>query len=409
MKRLFHKFCGGIIMNWNTRIAEIQKLLAKEKLDGWLLYDFHGSNPLARDFLQIDPSVLTTRRFFYWIPASGEPIKILHAIELYPLAHLPGKSEIFLKWQELEAQLQKALKGAKTIAMEYSAKNAIPYLSKVDAGTVELIRSFGVEVVSSALLLQSYTCVLDAEQAKLHFEAGEFAAQVAGMAWEKIADALRSNTPINEYQVQQFIMDQIAAHGYVTEARPICAVNAHGADPHYAPSKEVWSPIKKGDFIQIDLWCKKKHPKAVFADIARVAVADSTATPKQKEIFAIVRTAQKAATDLVFSKYAKGEKIRGCDVDAVSRKVIEDKGYGKNFLHRTGHNIYTDVHGPGTHLDNLETQDTRELIPHTCFSVEPGIYLPGEFGVRLEYDIYLGDGGKAHISGGVQDELLCLL
>jgi Xaa-Pro aminopeptidase len=396
-------------MDWRKRIADVQQLLANEKVDGWLLYDFHGANPLAREFLNINPQVLTSRCFFYWIPARGEPVKILHAIEPHVLSHLPGIAESYLKWQDLETQLGKVLKGSKTVAMEYSPKNAIPYLSKVDAGTVELIRSFHIDVVSSASLLQSYTCVLDTEQLALHLEAAEFANKVVAMAWHKISGALRSKTPINEYQVRTFIAEQMEANGFMTESLPICAVNAHSADPHFEPLKNGSSEIKKGDFVLIDLWCKKKHPRAVYADIARVAVADTAATKKQTEIFSIVRTAQKTATDFVISKYAKGESIKGYQVDQICRKVIEDKGYGKYFIHRTGHNIYTEVHGPGAHIDSLETQDTRELIPHTCYSIEPGIYLPGEFGVRLEYDIYLGDKGKVQVTGGIQDELLCLL
>ncbi len=396
-------------MDWSARIKDVQKHLLKEKIDGWLIYDFHGINALARDFLKVDPELMVTRRFFYWIPAKGDPIKILHVIEPHVLPHLPGKTEIYLKWQELEEQLGKVLKGAKTVAMEYSPKNAIPYLSKVDAGIVDLVRSFHVEVVSSASFLQYYTCVLDEEQLKFHLEAANFLDKVVGDAWDKIVSTLRNGSKINEYQVRMFIADQMAAHGFLTEGLPICAVNAHSADPHFEPLKEGSSEIKRGDFVLIDLWCKKKHPRAVYGDITRVAVAAESPTDKQQEIFAIVRAAQKSATDYVVARYAKGESLKGFEVDQVCRKVIEDKGYGRYFTHRTGHNIYTKDHGPGAHIDSLETLDLRELIPHTCFSIEPGIYLPGEFGIRLEYDVYLGDGGKALVTGGVEDSLLCLL
>jgi Xaa-Pro dipeptidase len=396
-------------MDWPTRIRDVQQHLVKDKIDGWLLYDFDGINPLARDFLKIDPGALITRRFFYWIPVKGDPIKILHVIEPHVLSNLPGNVLVYLKWQELEAQLGKVLKGAKTVAMEFSPRNAIPYLSKVDAGMVDLIRSFQVEVVSSASFLQYYTCVLDPEQFKMHREAAALLDQVVQEAWEKISTALRNGTKINEYQVQQFIVDQIIVRGFIAEGLPICGVNAHSADPHYGPSKEGSSEIKKGDFILIDLWCKKKHPRGIYGDICRVAVADTSATEKQNEVFSIVRAAQKAATEFVISRYSKGESLKGYEVDQVSRKMIEDKGYGKYFTHRTGHNIYTKDHGPGAHIDNLETQDSRELIPHTCFSIEPGIYLPGEFGIRLEYDVYLGEQGKVHVNGGSQDEILTLL
>jgi Xaa-Pro dipeptidase len=396
-------------MDWHTRIQDVQKHLVKEKIDGWLLYDFNGINPLALNFLQIDPAALMTRRFFYWIPAIGDPIKILHVIEPHILSDLPGSVLSYLKWQELEVQLGKVLKGAKRVAMEFSPRNAIPYLSKVDAGMVDLVRSFQVEVVSSASFLQYYTCVLDQEQLQMHLEAANVLDQVVAEAWEKISTALRKGIKIDEYQVQQFVAAQITARGFMAEAFPICGVNAHSADPHYEPSKEGSSEIKKGDFVLIDLWCKKKHPKAVYGDICRVAVADTSATEKQNEIFSIVRAAQKAATEFVIDRYARGESLKGYEIDQVSRKIIEDRGYGKYFTHRTGHNIYTKDHGPGAHIDSLETQDLRELIPHTCFSIEPGIYLPGEFGIRLEYDVYLGDQGKIQVTGGSQDKILTLL
>jgi Xaa-Pro aminopeptidase len=325
------------------------------------------------------------------------------------LSDAPGDILTYLKWQELEAQLAQALKGAKTVAMEFSPRNAIPYLSKVDAGTVDLIRSFDVEVVSSGSFLQYYTCVLDEEQLKMHKQAADFLDKVVADAWQKIADSLRTGQKINEYQVRMFIADQMTAHGFTTQALPICAVNAHSADPHFEPKKEGSTEIKKGDFILIDLWCKKNHPKAVYGDITRVAVADHTATAKQKEIFSIVREAQKAATDFVITRYAKEEILKGYEVDQVCRKVIDQRGYGPYFTHRTGHNIYTEDHGPGACIDSLETQDMRELIPQTCFSIEPGIYLPNEFGVRLEYDVYLGADRKAYVTGGVMEEILVLL
>ena len=390
-------------------IQDVQKHLVKEKIDGWLLYDFNGINTLARDFLQIDRKALITRRFFYWIPAKGEPVKILHRIEPHVLSDIPGTVFFYSRWQELEEQLGNLLKGVKIVAMEYSPRNAIPYVSRVDGGMIDLVRSFQVEVVSSASFLQYYTCVLDEEQYKLHKEAADLLDRVVGEAWEKIAQSLIKGTNINEYQVQQFIAEQIAMRGFMAEGTPIVGVNGHSADPHYEPSKENSSEIKKGDFVLIDLWCKKKHPKAIYGDICRVAVADAQATQRQKEIFSIVRQAQKAATDFVIDRYAKHESLKGYEVDQVSRKIIEEKGYGKYFTHRTGHNIYTQDHGPGAHIDSLETQDVRELIPRTCFSIEPGIYLQGEFGIRLEYDVFLGDQGKVYINGGHQDEILILL
>ncbi len=396
-------------MDWRAKIRDVQNHLAAEKIDGWLLYDFNGMNTLARDFLNIGQEELITRRFFYWVPAKGEPIKILHVIEPHVIAELPGTVLSYLKWQELEANLGKVLRGSKSVAMEYSPRNAIPYLSKVDAGMADLVRSFNVEVVSSGSFLQFYTCILDEEQYAMHKEAANLLDKTVGQAWEKISSSLKQGSKINEYQVQQFIAQQIVSQGFMAEAFPIVGVNAHSADPHYEPSKEKSSEIKKGDFVLIDLWCKKKHPKAIYGDICRVAVADTKPTEKQKEIFSIVRAAQKGATEFVIERYAKAEPLKGFEVDLVSRKIIEDKGYGKYFTHRTGHNIYTKDHGPGAHIDSLETQDLRELIPRTCFSIEPGIYLPNEFGIRLEYDVFLGDRGRVEVNGGFQDEILSLL
>lgn len=396
-------------MDWAYRIKDVQKHLTTEKIGGWLLYDFAGSNSLAREFLQIDPHQLISRRFFYWIPAQGKPVKILHRIEPHVLTSLPGRSLIYLKWQELEAALNDTLKGVKTVAMEFSPRCAIPYLSKVDGGMIDLIRSFSVEVVSSASFLQYYTCVLDEEQLKLHLEATQFLDQTAAKTWEKIGESLKKGVVIDEYAVREFIAKEMEQSGFIAETEPICAVNAHSADPHFEPQKRGSHQIKEGDFILIDLWCKKKHPKGIYGDITRVGFAGRSAPAKHQEIFAIVRLAQKRATDFVRERYAKGEKIRGYEVDQVCRQVIEEKGYGPYFAHRTGHNIYTKDHGPGAHIDSLETQDLRELIPRTCFSIEPGIYLPKEFGIRLEYDVFLAEGGKAQITGGVQEAIALLL
>ncbi len=396
-------------MDWEERIRDVQKHLAEEKLDGWLLYDFHGQNPLARSFLMLPEDLMTTRRLYYWIPVRGEPVKILHKIETHVLEGLPGKTAVFLRWQELEASLQRALQGAKKIAMEFSPRGAIPYLSKVDGGTIDLVRSFGVEVASSASFLQYYTCVLDDQQLESHLDAADFLDRLAQKAWDRIAEALRKGNAINEYEVRQFIAGEFEAHGYMSEGLPICAVNAHSADPHFEPKKEGSAPIQRGDFILIDLWCKKKSPRAIYGDITRVAVAADAPTPRQQEIYTLVRTAQREATEFVMKRYAQGETIKGFEVDQVCRNVIERAGYGEYFTHRTGHNIYTTDHGPGAHIDSLETQDLRELIPRTCFSIEPGIYLPGEFGIRQEYDVYLGEGRKALVTGGIQDNIVTLL
>lgn len=387
-------------------LIEIQRGLTQGGLDGWLLYDFRRSNELASQFLDIKPEQLLTRRFFYWIPARGDPVKIVQAIEGKVLDHLPGHLASYRTWQELEAALAKVLQGANRVAMEYSPKNALPAISRVDAGTVELVRHFGIEVVSSANLLQTE---LSEAQIRSHLEAAEDLDAIAEETWEWIARSMEAGKMLNEYEVQQFILERFAVHECVSDDPPICAVNEHSADPHYAPQKEGSSVIKKGDFVLIDLWCRKKGEGTVYADITRVAVAAEESTGRQREIFSIVKEAQDAATQLVKERFQEKSPLMGWEVDQAARDVIHKAGYGEYFIHRTGHNIAERDHGPGTHMDNFETHDDRLVTPASCFSIEPGIYLPGEFGVRLEYDILVHQDGRCEITGGVQAQVVRLL
>lgn len=390
------------------KLSDIQEAIQKQQLDGWLLYDFRRCNDLACKFLEIPEKQLLTRRFFYWIPAKGEPIKIVHAIE-DPLINLPGKTLKFSSWQQLEQHLVAGLQGCKRIAMEYSPRNAVPAVSKVDGGTLEMIRSLGVEVASSCDILQQFTSVLTTQQSEMHLIAAAVLDQIAEKTWEMISKALLAKRTINEYDVQKFILKEIEAENCLTAEPPICAVNAHTADPHYCPSKLSATVIKPGDFILIDLWCKLNKPDAVYADITRVGVASSSPTKHQQEIFNIVRKAQQAAVHLVKERFATNEPLAGWQIDQAARDVINAAGYGDYFIHRTGHSIDTSDHGSGTNIDNLETQDQRLIIPGTCFSIEPGIYLPGEFGIRLEYDIYIDLSGKVNVTGGIQDSIKILM
>ena len=391
------------------KIADAQRYLQELGADGWLLYDFHRNNELAHLFLETSLQKHVTRRFFYWIPAKGEPVRLVHAIESDVLDAWPGEKRRFLSWQSLHEELRKILTGAKRIAMEYSPDNAIPYISKVDAGTVDLIRSFGIEVVSSGPFLLRFTSVLTPEQGHSHIRAGAALDRVAHETWEWIRERLRKEEPFGEYEVQQQMVRGFEKLGLETDSPPIVGVNAHGADPHYAPSKERSSPIRKGDFIQIDLWGKEKKPGSIYADIARVGVAASSATAKQKEIFSVVRRAQKEAIALVRSRFAEKKTLQGWEVDDAARNVVKKAGFGEFFIHRTGHNIDVNVHGSGTHMDNLEMHDIRPVLPSTCFSIEPGIYLPGEFGVRLESDVYVHPNGNVEIVGGEQNEIVFLV
>lgn len=391
------------------KVSQAQHFLQERKLDGWLLYDFHGNNPLARTFLSLLPHQMTTRRFFYWIPAHGTPQKLVHAIEAEVLDHCPGDKQIYLSWQSLEEALKKMLHKAKTIAMEYSPRNAIPYVSRVDAGTVHLLQSFGHEVVSSADFLPHFTAVLTEEQMQSHLRAAQALEAVVEDAWKWIGDHLLHGRPITEYDVQQHILHQFKERDLVADHAPIVAVNAHSADPHFEPMKERSFPIRKGDFILIDLWAKEKAPQAVYGDITRVGVAASKPSPRQQEIFHIVRTAQKKGVALIRERFSRQQRVEGWEVDEIVRAHIREAGYGAQFIHRTGHSIETDLHGSGAHLDNLEMHDVRPLLPATCFSVEPGIYLRGEFGVRLEHDVLIHKDGAVAVTGGEQNEIRLLL
>lgn len=393
--------------NFSNKITQAQRCLQHGKIDGWLLFDFRKSNDLACQFCEIEEEKLVTRRFLYWIPAQGEPIKIVHAIE-NPIKHLPGDTRTYKTWQDFQDCLKEILVEKKHVAMEYSHFHAIPVVSKVDAGMVELIQSLGPLVVSSADLLQCFTSVFTPEQWKLHLEAADFLARTADRTWEWIKSQLQDGCKITEYDVQQFMTKTFAMHHFVSSDLPICAVNENSADPHYTPSALRCKTLHLGDFILIDLWCKKNHPHGVYADITRVAVAGKEPSVKQQQIFNTVKQAQNKATAFIAQRIQNRQPVYGYEVDRVCRKVISDAGYGEYFTHRTGHNIDIRDHGSGANIDDFETHDTRQLIPNTCFSIEPGIYLPGEFGIRLEYDVFIHANHTIQVTGGVQEKLLCL-
>ena len=390
-------------------IHEIQKRLLEHEIDGWLLYDNHGSNRFARELLQIAPHLVITRRFFYWIPASGEPKKLLHLIEEGTLHNLPGEELLYLSWSELEQKVKALIGSAKRVAMEYSSFGANPYISVVDGGTIEMVRKLGVEVLSSDDLLQHFTSVLSEQQIQSHLQAASVLENTIDNVWEMIAHRVKVGKKITEYDVQKFIVSEFAANNCITEDGPTCAVNSHSAQPHYMATKQNTQEIQQGDFILVDLWCKLDVSYAIYADITRVAILGSEPTPKQQEVFSVVKEAQNQAYAFIESRFVAGEKVRGYEIDDVCRGVIIEKGYGDHFLHRTGHNIDTSVHGAGANLDNLESSDRRKILPCTCFSIEPGIYLPGEFGVRLEHDVVVNADLTLQITGGKEETISCLL
>jgi len=387
-------------------IPEIQSDLRAAKINGWLFYDFRGRDPIAQNILSL-PEGMRTRRWFYFVPAKGTPKKLVHKIEMQALAALPGETLYYSAQDELRKNLKKMFGRAKSVAMQYSPKNAIPYVSMVDAGTVELVRSCGLKVVSSADLVQKYEACWSAEQLESHLSAGAIIDRIAREAFQLAAKSVREKEALTEFDLKSWILKEFAAAGLWTEEGPDIAVNAHASDPHYGPTEESAAPIREGDLLLMDVWGKKKTPGSVYYDITWMGYLGGKVPEKYAKVFGVVREARDAATELIRKHVAAGKPLQGWQVDKAARRVIEKAGYGKYFFHRTGHSIGEKVHGNGVNMDGLETHDVRRLIPNTCNSVEPGIYL-AEFGVRSEVNVYIGD-HEAHVTGAIQKEILALL
>jgi Xaa-Pro dipeptidase len=387
-------------------IAEIQKDLRTAKLDGWLFYDFRGRDPIAHRILGLSPG-MRTRRWFYFVPAKGAPSKLVHRIEAGALEAVPGDTLFYASQKELRNNLKKALGRSKRVAMQYSPNNAIPYVAMVDAGTVELVRRVGPKVVTSADLVQKYEACWSREQLESHLEAGRAIDQIVSEAFRHAASCVRQGRSLTEYDLQQWILQKFAAAGIVTDEGPDIAVNANASDPHYAPSKEKASAIREGDLLLLDVWGKLKTSDSVYYDITWMGYLGAKVPEKYAKVFKVLLAARDSAVALIQSNVKAGKAIQGWQVDKAARRVVEKAGFGKYFFHRTGHNIGTAVHGNGVNMDGLETHDQRHLIPRTCNSVEPGIYLP-EFGMRTEIDVYV-DEHEARVTGVVQTEILPLL
>jgi Xaa-Pro dipeptidase len=387
-------------------ISGIQSDLRAARLDGWLFYDFRGRDPIAQGILRLPPG-MRTRRWYYFVPAKGTPRKLVHKIETESLAALPGETLFYAGQEELRRNLGKLLGRARNVAMQYSPKNAIPYVAMVDAGTVELVRSCGVKVVSSADLVQKYEACWSQAQMESHLAAGAVIDRVVREAFQLAAKNVREKKTFTEYDLKQWILKEFEAAGIVVDQGPDIAVGPHASDPHYGPTPETASPIREGDLLLLDVWGKTKAAGSVYYDITWVGYLGAKVPEKMAKIFGIVREARDKAVDLIQSSVAAGKPLQGWQVDKAARKVIEKAGYGKYFFHRTGHNIGQTVHGNGVNMDGLETHDVRHLIPRTCNSIEPGIYLP-EFGIRSEVNVYVGE-KEARVTGAVQKEILALL
>uniref|UniRef100_A0A7V1ZGQ8 Aminopeptidase P family protein n=1 Tax=Thermoanaerobaculum aquaticum TaxID=1312852 RepID=A0A7V1ZGQ8_9BACT len=391
------------------RIARIQAELAKAGIDGWLFFDFHNRDPISYRILGLEFGKFTSRRWFYLVPKSGQPVKLVSAVEAGKLDALPGEKRVYRSWRELLDHLRGMLDGLSTVAMQYSPRGDVPYVSIVDAGTVELVRAAGVEVVSSAPLVQVFEAVLTPEQLESHVKAGEKIHRIKDEAFALVSQKVRGGHVITPYDVQQFIVRRFEEEGLTCQGEyPIVGTNEQPADPHFEPTPENARPIKLGDTLLVDLWAKLKEPNAVFYDITWCAFVGENPPAKYSEIFRLACQARDAALALVQERFAQGQPLAGYEVDDAARQVIEKAGYGPYFVHRTGHNIGTEVHGNGANLDNLETRDNRLLVPGLCFSIEPGIYLPGEMAVRTEINVFITHDGKPQLYGPIQKELVLL-
>lgn len=386
-------------------LDSIQSALRERKFDAWLFYDHHHRDPIAYRVLGLRPELMVTRRWFYLVPANAEPQKLVHRIEAGHLDTLPGSKRSYSSWQELQKNLQEMVTPYHNLAMQYSPQNAIPYVGLVDAGTVELIRSFGVNVLSSGDLVSQFEAVLDDEQIASHYAARDGVDRITAEAFKVIGERVR-NGGTHEFEISQWIVEAFRRESLLSQDLPIVGVNAHSGDPHFEPRADRSESMKEGDFVLLDIWAKTTASNACYYDITWTGFIGNSPSDRHREIFSIVRDARKLGCETVQKAFASGRKLAGWEVDKVVRDFISGKGYGDKFIHRTGHNISAAIHGNGANIDNLETKDEREILANTCFSIEPGIYLP-EFGVRSEVNV-LTRPGRAEVTGRQQEELVLI-
>lgn len=388
------------------RLTEIQMALRDEELDGWLFFDHHQRDPLAYRVLQFTPGSMVTRRWYYFVPADGEPRGLAHKIEFETLKELPGVIGLYAGWQELVEGLRGILGKARRVAMQYSPNCAVPYVAMVDAGTVELVRGMGIDVVTSANLVQLFESRWNQRQLENHLEAGRRIDKIRAAAFARISSEVRAGQRITEWEMQQDILDQFRAGGLITDHGPDVAVNANASNPHYNPTRDRCAAIQNGDLVLLDMWAKLDVPDGVYYDITWVGYCGERPPEAMEKVFGIVREARDKAIARVKSAVAAKEQLCGYEVDDAARAYIRDAGYAEYFFHRTGHSIGVEVHGAGANMDNLETHDERRVIPWTCFSIEPGIYLP-EFGVRSEVDVFV-DETSVRVTGEMQERLVLI-
>jgi Xaa-Pro dipeptidase len=391
-----------------NRIEEIQSSLRAAGIDGWLFYSFRGSDPIGVNILGLHEGH-ATRRWFYYVPAEGEPTRIVHAIEQSALDSLPGRKRVFLPWQQIHEYLRDTLSGSRRVAMQYSPMNAIPYVSRVDAGTVELVRSLGVDVVTSADLVSRFESVCTPEQIETHHDAAARMRRIVDETYTEVARRLRAGEPTTEHEIQNFMMSLYAANDLVTDYPPIVAVGPNSALPHYSPPEVGSSPLVRGELLLTDLWSKRNLPQSIYFDITWTCFLGESIPDEHCRVFEVVRDGRDAAIEFVGKRVRAGEPVYGWEVDDAARQSITQAGYGEYFIHRTGHNIHENVHGNGANIDNLETRDERLLLPNTFFSIEPGVYLRDKFGIRSEVDVFLTENDAIVTGQPIQTELIPVL
>jgi Xaa-Pro dipeptidase len=386
-------------------LAAIQSALRERNIDAWLFYDHHHRDPIAYRVLGLPESLMVTRRWYYLIPAQGEPTKLVHKIESGHLDSLPGKKMQYSGWQELFDQIKALLAAHRDIAMQYSPNNLVFTVSMVDGGTLELIRGLGKNVIGSGDLVAQFEATLTSEQIKTHFAARDAVDSITAAAFQEIGRRAR-NGGTNEYQIQQWFMEAFRRENLVTDDPPIVGVNANSGNPHYEPHADGSAPIREGDFVLLDVWAKQDTPGAVYYDITWTGFVGMAPSDRMREIFTVVRDARDAGVKTVQDAIAAGRAIAGWEVDRAVRNHIQRAGYGQYFIHRTGHSIGTEVHANGANMDDLEIHDERRILPNSCFSIEPGVYLP-EFGVRSEVNMLVRP-AAAEVTGKIQKEIVLI-
>lgn len=386
----------------------IQQAVREAGFDGWLFYDFHNRNLIDYRILGLDPERMSTRRWFYWIPAEGEPVRLVHGVEPSKLDDLPGEKRVYSRWVELHEAMKTLFGDARTVAMQYSPLCDIPYISMVDAGTIELVREAGgVEIVSSADLVSRFEAVFGPEGAESHRRAMHTILKVKDEAYAKIGAAITAGETVTEYDIARFILDRFEEEGLDAGGHvPIVGVDGHPADPHFEPTEENAIPFAMGQCVLIDLWAREKPPTSIFADVTWCGFIGQDPPEEYQRMFEAVCAGRDAGVALVKERFAAGEPLEGWEVDDAVRAEVEKAGFGDQFIHRTGHSIGFDVHGNGANIDNYETRDRRKILPGTCFSIEPGIYFADRRAVRTEIDVMITPEGEVEIVGDVQQELI---